>query len=250
VAWILRLVETGAEGEEPGTDLMEISRRDGLGDIADLGLTLAEAKLLLASVQREIVAAQARDHIVRRPDCPCCDGVCHIEDYRDHAVATLFGQVTMKLPRFRCARCGAVESGIGWPSHCRSTPELDRLRAHLSALMSYRVAADLLEQLFPIDAGTDPETLRRHTLRVGEAVADRPPIRPETSMPAITVTLDSTFIRSCETGERHLEVRVSATWKRNPVRDRFSARSRRPIRTLRCCSAGASTPSAERSAPN
>jgi hypothetical protein len=45
-------------------------------------------------------------------------------------------------------------------------------------------------------------------VRVGEAFADRAAIRPETSAPAITVTLDSTFIRSCEDGERHLEVRV------------------------------------------
>ena len=42
MAWILRLVQTGAEGEDPGTDLMEISRPDGLGDIAKLGLTLSE----------------------------------------------------------------------------------------------------------------------------------------------------------------------------------------------------------------
>jgi hypothetical protein len=83
---------------------MEISRPDGLGDIANLGLTLSVAKLLLANVQREIAAARARDHVARRPDCPRCDGVCRVKDYRDHAVATLFGQVTMKLPRFRCAR--------------------------------------------------------------------------------------------------------------------------------------------------
>ena len=223
MAWILRLVQTGAEGEDPGTDLMEISRPDGLGDIAKLGLTLSEAKQLLANVQREIAAAHARDHVVRRPDCPRCDGVCHVKDYRDHVVATLFGQVTMKLPRFRCARCGGIETGISWPSHCRSTPELDRLRAHLSALMTYRVAADLLEQMFPIDAGTDPETLRRHTLRVGEAFADRAAIRPETSAPAITVTLDSTFIRSCEDGERHLEVRVGNVETKSWARQVFGA---------------------------
>ena len=200
---------------------MEISRPDDLGDIAKLGLTLSEAKQLLANVQREIAAAQARDHVVRRPDCPRCDGVCHVKDYLDHVVATLFGQVTMKLPRFRCASCGGIETGISWPSQCRSTPELDRLRAHLSALMTYRVAADLLEQMFPIDAGTDPETLRRHTLRVGEAVVDRAAIRPETSAPAITVTLDSTFIRSCEDGERHLEVRVGNVETKSGARQVF-----------------------------
>ena len=78
--------------------------------------------------------------------------------------------VTVRLPRFRCAACGGIEAGIGWPSHCRSTPELDQLQAHLSALMTYRMAADLLEQMFPVDAGKHPETLRRHTLKVGEAL--------------------------------------------------------------------------------
>ena len=87
-------------------DVMEISRPDDLGDIANLGLTLTEAKQLLARVQREISTAQAREHAVRRPVCPCREAVCQVKDYRDHAVATLFGQVTMRLPRFRCAACG------------------------------------------------------------------------------------------------------------------------------------------------
>jgi len=101
--------EIGTEGEGTCVDVMEISRSDDLVDIANLGLTLAEAKRLLARVQREIVAAQARDHAVRRPECPRCGGVCRVKDYRDHAVATLFGQVMVRLPRFRCAACGGVE---------------------------------------------------------------------------------------------------------------------------------------------
>jgi hypothetical protein len=73
--------------------------------------------------------------------------------------------------------------------------------------MAYRVAADLLLQILPVAAGRDSETLRRRPesrrqLR-NDAVA-----RPETPVPSITVTLDSTFIRSCEDGERHLEVRI------------------------------------------
>src|SRR4051812_48385544 len=47
VAWVLRLVEIGAEGEERCAEVMEISRPDSLDDIADLGLTLADAKLVL-----------------------------------------------------------------------------------------------------------------------------------------------------------------------------------------------------------
>jgi hypothetical protein len=56
--------------------------------------------------------------------------------------------------------CGAAKAGMEWPSHARSTPELDRLRA----------------QLFPVDAGADPETLRRYTLKTAEAL----PMRAET----------------------------------------------------------------------
>ena len=74
--------------------------------------------------------------------------------------------------------------------------------------MPYRVAADVLEQMFPVGAGNDPETLRCHTLKVGADLRDQAAVRPDTAAPSITVTLDSTFIRSCEDGERHLEVRV------------------------------------------
>ena len=63
-----------------------------------LGLTLVEAKQLLAHVQQEVVAAQIRHQAIFRPDC-------------------------------QCAGCGCGETGVSWPSRCRSTPELDRLKA-------------------------------------------------------------------------------------------------------------------------
>jgi hypothetical protein len=53
VAWILRLVKTGADGENQSADVMTINRPDDLGNIANFGLTLAEGKLLLAGLQRE-----------------------------------------------------------------------------------------------------------------------------------------------------------------------------------------------------
>src|SRR4051794_17203928 len=121
---------------------MRIARPDDLTDLAGLGLTLAEGKRLLAGVQRQIVAAQARVHAVRRPACRGCGGVCRVKDYRQHAIATLFGQVAVRLPRFRCAGCDTIEAGVAWPPHARSTPELDRLRAQLSALMTCRTAAE------------------------------------------------------------------------------------------------------------
>jgi hypothetical protein len=71
--------------------------------------------------------------------------------------------------------------------------------------MTYRAAADLLAHLLPIDAGKIPETLRSHTLRVSEQLSDAASEQP---VAAMTVSLDSTFIRNREERERHLEVRV------------------------------------------
>jgi hypothetical protein len=149
-----------------------------------------------------------------------------VKDYRERVIATLFGQLTVRLPRFCCAACGSIEVGNDWPSHCRSTPELDQLQAHLSALMTYRTASDVLEQMFPVGAGKDKETMRRHTLSVGAALGDRAVIRPETTPLAIAVTLDSTFIRSCEGGERHLEVRVGNAETESGGRQVFGAVAR------------------------
>src|SRR3954454_12506551 len=208
VAWIVRLVSTGAGGEERSTDVLRIAKPDDLADLASLGLTLGESKRLLAGLQREIVAAQARAHAARRPECRSCGTACRLKDYRRHEIATLFGRVTVRLPRFRCAGCAASATSVGWPPHVRSTPELDRLRAQLSALLTYRTAAALLGQLFPVDAGQDPESLGRHTFRVAETLPVPATVEPATPAEAIVVTLDSTFVRSCEEGERHLEVRI------------------------------------------
>src|SRR5690349_22086251 len=203
--WVLQLVETGADGRTRSVEVLEISRPNDLSEIANLGLTLPEAKQLLARVQQAVVAAQAQDHAVLRPDCSACGGRCQLKDWRLHQIATLFGGVTVRLPRFLCIGCGRTETGISWPSHCRSTPELDQLRAHLSALLPYRVAGGVLQHLLPVEAGKSPETLRGHTLKAGEQLRDAA-VKPAPAASSVTVTVDSTFIRSCHDGERHLEI--------------------------------------------
>jgi hypothetical protein len=72
-------------------------------DSAKVGLTLADAKKMLARLQEAVVATQAADHSGMRPDCPACGRACHVKDGRSRQVATLFGTVTVPLPRFRCS---------------------------------------------------------------------------------------------------------------------------------------------------
>ena len=55
--------------------------------------------------------------------------------------------------------------------------------------MTYWVAADVMAQMFALDAGNDPETLRGHTLKIGAELRDQAAVQPETAAPAIAVTL-------------------------------------------------------------
>ena len=75
---------------------MTISRPDGLGDIANLGITLSEAKQLLVRVQQQVVAEQANTHATFRPDCRSCGGTCHVKDWHPHRVATVLVQIVLQ----------------------------------------------------------------------------------------------------------------------------------------------------------
>src|SRR3954449_7699752 len=235
---VLQLVETRADGGTRSVELMELGRPGNLRDIPDLGLTLPEAKQLLTCVQQAVVAVQAREHATLRPDCASCGERFRIKDWRSRRVATLFGEVVVRLPRFRCPGCGWVERGTNWPARSRSTPELDQLQAHLSARMTCCVAAGVLAHLLPVAAGTSHGTLRRHTLELGERLRDAATVEPDAAeaaaAPAIALSLDATFIRSCHEGERHLEVRVGNAETPGGGRQLFgacSAPSRTPAPT-------------------
>ena len=99
--------------------------------------------------------------------------------------------------------------------------------------MPYRVAAGVLQHLLPVEAGKSPETLRGHTLKTGEQLRSAAAVKPAAAASTVTVTLDSTFIRSCLDGERHLEVRVGNV--ETPTEPgKYSPLSQGPIRTSRC----------------
>ena len=90
MGWVLRLVETGIDGQSRSSDVTEINRPDGLADIGHLGLTLAEAKQLLARI---LVTAQADRHGLIRPNCRSCGGRCRVKGWRPHQIATLFAGI-------------------------------------------------------------------------------------------------------------------------------------------------------------
>ncbi len=95
--WVLRLVEAKGDGQSQSTDVMEIVRPDDLGNTADLGLTLAEAKVLQARVQQECVADQARGHAAQRPNCRSAPEAVIRQRTDEQQISTLSGHSPLLL---------------------------------------------------------------------------------------------------------------------------------------------------------
>src|ERR671917_370680 len=74
MAWVLRLIETGADGQGRSIDVLEISRPNTLHDIAGLGLTLRSRRgrdALARALPLDTGAGPAAGTPVRAPDLPC-----------------------------------------------------------------------------------------------------------------------------------------------------------------------------------
>ena len=98
--WTLRLVGMGIDGQSRSFNVMAISRPAGLGDIANLGITLSEAKQLLVRVQQQVVAEQANTHATFRGTVQRSGGSCRFSKGR-----TRIGNPvkTMSKPGTECA---------------------------------------------------------------------------------------------------------------------------------------------------
>ena len=99
--------------------------------VATLRLSLAEAKSVLACLQRHLVEAQAEEHCQVRRRCPRCGGQRLLKDQRPRQLRSLFGTVEVRAPRFEPCRCGVslrtILSPVKEVMPDRCTPEYECL---------------------------------------------------------------------------------------------------------------------------
>jgi hypothetical protein len=216
MTWIVQLEEV-IDGKVVGRSKIATLDRPGkLESLDDLGLRLADAKTLLASIQAEVVTRQIEHDAEQRSRCPGCGKRRRLKDYRPRQFDTLFGRIEVRLPRFDGPDCGCEDVCIQntAPSALsgRSTPEYDAMRAKLAAHLPYRVAAELLEEVLPVSGGAAHTTVRNQTFAVAEQIithASEQAAISEAIEPAraLTLQLDHTYIRAAQSeSTRHLQV--------------------------------------------
>ena len=137
--------------------------------IATMGLALADAKVVLARLQTEIVTRQIERLSARERPCPC--GAKRIvKDYHDVRYRSLSGDVVTRVPRWRACACTAKsdDPSLG-PRQRWIAAELEFVQSQLAATLPYARAADSLRLLLPVATGNAASTVRERILHVGSA---------------------------------------------------------------------------------
>jgi len=141
-----------------------------------LGLTLAEAKELLAGMQQVLVPQQVAEYVAHQRDCPDCGRTRATKGHHAIVIRSLFGRLHVSSPRFYTCPCQphttASVSPVAARLPERTTPELRYLAVKAAALESYERAVDWLEEVLPIGGQLSTTAVRRHVTAVAERLDD------------------------------------------------------------------------------
>lgn len=131
-----------------------------------LGLSLAEGKQLLETVQTYVVAQQAAAYLEHERPCGKCGRPHLSKERRRSPVNTVFGPVAVPNPRWHRCPCQATGPRTFRPSarwlDGRTTPELAYLETKWASLIPYAKVVDLLKDVLPVAETLNQESVRRH----------------------------------------------------------------------------------------
>ena len=138
-----------------------------------LGLTLLEAKTMLAAAQKEVVALQAEQIVTQASHCTDCGAVLKIKDTRQLVYRTLLGKLRLRSPRMLTCACQAGSSIRSFSPLAnalteRPHPALQYLTTRWASIMSYGASSVLLDEILPIGAAMSCSSIRNAVLRVGQ----------------------------------------------------------------------------------
>ena len=137
-----------------------------------LGMTLAEAKSILGTLQHTLVEKQASEFLATHRNCSCCSRTLARKGEHELVFRTLFGKLKLVSPRFYHCRC----QGNGKASFSplvellpeRRSPELLYLETRWAALMSYGMTVKLLQDVLPISRDISPTAVLHGVSRLAD----------------------------------------------------------------------------------
>ena len=166
----IRIVAIADNGQQQVYEIASLQRHEL--KMETLGLTLAEGKTILCEIQRVVVERQVAECLEPYRHCSACGQPQHGKGQHDLPMRTVFGKMKIPSPRIVYCDCQPHETKSFSPLAQllpeRTTPEMLFLETKWSALMSYGVTSDLLQEVLPMDSPLHASTIREHVFRVAE----------------------------------------------------------------------------------
>jgi hypothetical protein len=139
-----------------------------------LGLTLAEAKAILAGTQKTMVDRQITDYLIQQACCPHCGRRRLRKGHHILVYRTPFGKLRLRSLRLYHCVCQPQSTRTFSPlAHLlseRTAPELLYLESKFASLMSYGLSVQLLQEVLPIEDAINAATVRNHAHAVGQRI--------------------------------------------------------------------------------
>jgi hypothetical protein len=210
--------------EETFTDVAVLEK--ACQRIEHLGLTLPEAKQILAALQQRLVEQQTAAFVATRSQCEHCGKSLGIKGYHTRTFRTLFGTVPLTSPRLYHCRCQRRKTTTFRPLNALLTdavaPELLFMETKWASLMSYGLTAQALKDFLPVDATLNATTIQQHALAVAQRCEDElgeeqwafvegcPADWATLPIPdgPLTVGIDGGYVRDWHEKKNHFEVIV------------------------------------------
>jgi hypothetical protein len=167
----LQLVICHDDGqEETVTDVITLNKNNKR--IEHLGLSLAESKHLLSTLQRHLLQQQVNTFLDTYSTCPDCGTPLKLKAHGSRSFRTLFGTFTFQSPRLEHCDCKPHKTASFRPLSALLTepvaPELLYIESKWSSLVSYGLSLDALQDFLPLDLSLDVKTVRYDTLKVAK----------------------------------------------------------------------------------
>jgi hypothetical protein len=168
------LIESDAGEIVTTQDVAEFERHSFAPE--EVGLTLAEARQVLGSVQRTMVQEQLIEYIAEQSQCSDCGRSLARKGQHEIVFRTLFGELRLCSPRLYSCSCRQVGpasfSPVAHQLPQRTAPELVYLETKFAALMSYGLTVDILSEVLPIGDQLNTRSIRRQLSRSAERMED------------------------------------------------------------------------------
>jgi len=158
--------------EETVTDVIALNKNNER--IEHLGLTLAEAKQLLSTLQRHLLQHQVDTFLEPCSTCPDCGALLKVKAHMSRSFRTLFGTFILDSPRLEHCDCTRHKTASFRPLSALLTesvaPELLYMEAKWSSLVSYGMSLEALTDFLSLAVTLDVKTVRYDTLKVAKRI--------------------------------------------------------------------------------